>query len=99
MGKTGKVLNTFKKKYFFSNSGKTYDTYAVGIGNHIDLFACFVSDFYRISGRAGDGQGTAVHDGRFIPGFHADPFQFVSTLVLNEHPYAGIGRDVVVSLD
>ena len=40
-----------------------------------------------------------MHDGELVPGFHADKFQFVSFLILNEYPYTGIGGDVVVRLD
>ena len=39
-----------------------------------------------------------MHDRKLIPGLHAYPFEFISFLVLDEYPYAGIGGYIVAYL-
>lgn len=40
-----------------------------------------------------------MHDGYFVTGLHAKPFQLVSPLVLNQYPNVAIGIDGIIAPD
>ncbi len=89
-------LKTFKI-FSFLREADNVDT--VRIVSCFDFLSIFVRNHDGFRRGASNREGTTVHDGYFVTGLHAKPFQLVSPLVLNQYPNVGIGIDRIIAPD